>query len=75
MFYSTSACHLCEQALTLFYRATRDLDGVVLKELDVGDSDDLFERYGTKIPVLGKATGAELNWPFTEEEVRAFVLG
>ena len=66
--YSTSACHLCEQALELLRLFPGS--GWTLDEVDISDSDSLFERYGLTIPVLHREdTGAELNWPFDSEDV------
>jgi len=44
-----------------------------LTEIDIAVDDELINRYGTRIPVLGAADGStELNWPFTAAEVDAF---
>ena len=66
--YSTSACHLCEQALALLQPW---LDtGHSIEEVDISESDELFERYGVLIPVLRRPdTDAELNWPFDGDAV------
>jgi hypothetical protein len=72
--YSTSACHLCELAKDLL--APWSGAGVRLREVDISDDDELFSRYGVKIPVLRREdTGAELNWPFTALEVERLVAG
>jgi glutaredoxin-related protein len=66
--YSTSACHLCEQALELL----QSIETVELsvEEVDISDSDELFKRYGVLIPVLRREdTGAELNWPFNGQDI------
>lgn len=61
--YSTSACHLCEQALELLQPLIAD--GCAIREIDISESDELFERYGILIPVLQREdSGGELNWPF-----------
>ena len=71
--YSTSACHLCEQALDLL--RSLPASAWTLEEVDISDSDTLFERYGLLIPVLRRDdTGAELNWPFDSRDV-ARLLG
>jgi len=71
--YSTSACHLCELALQV-------IDAVLHPEyfektiVDIADSDDLIEQYGTRIPVLKVVrTGEELGWPFDEAQLIAFI--
>jgi hypothetical protein len=48
--YSTSACHLCEQALALLQPWLAQ--GCTLQVVDISESDELFERYGLLIPVL-----------------------
>ncbi|MEP5569002.1 MAG: glutaredoxin family protein [Halioglobus sp.] len=66
--YGTSACHLCELAAALL--KTADLE---FEEVDISESDALFERYGVTIPVLKRQDGVELNWPFDAASVRTFV--
>jgi glutaredoxin len=71
--YTTSGCHLCEQAKALLepYLVSRRL---WLKEVEIADSDDLIDRYGVRIPVIALAnSGAELNWPFDSQELEDFV--
>jgi len=68
--YGTSACHLCEQAAALL-----DALGASYAEEDISTSEVLFERYGLTIPVLRRGDGAELNWPFDESDLRAFLVG
>ena len=57
--YGTSACHLCGQAADLLQAADQRF-----QEVDISESDELFERYGLTIPVLRREDGEELNWPF-----------
>jgi len=67
--YTTSACHLCDQASALL--GTLQLD---LVTIDIADSDLLVAKYGIRIPVLQRTdTLAELNWPFTMHDVQQFV--
>ena len=66
--YGTSACHLCEIAEEIL-KST----GVEFTKVDIADSDELFERYGVSIPVLRRGDGKELNWPFSEESLAAFL--
>jgi len=44
-----------------------------LEEIDISGSDELFGRYGERIPVLQHADGSELCWPFYAAELIAFV--
>ncbi len=66
--YGTSACHLCELAAGLL-----DKSGAEFEEIDISDSDILFDQYGMIIPVLRKEDGQELSWPFDEEALQVFL--
>lgn len=73
--YSTSACHLCEQAAAMV-QAWRDHGlAPLVEEVDIADDDVLFERYGVRIPVLRRNDGEELGWPFSIEELGQFLAG
>ncbi|MEM1111104.1 MAG: glutaredoxin family protein [Pseudomonadota bacterium] len=73
--YSTSACHLCEQAASML-QAWRDNGlGPEIEHIDIADDDELFERYGIRIPVLGRSDGKELGWPFDMKELGNFLAG
>lgn len=70
---STSACHLCDQAKALcdsllnpeFFR---------LSVVDIAESDELIERFGTRIPVLCRVRdGVELGWPFDADQIIEFL--
>lgn len=64
--YTTSGCHLCEQAEAL---VRRQAAGVSMVEII--DDAELLERYGVRIPVLRRLdTGNELDWPFDAAGVR-----
>jgi hypothetical protein len=70
LLYSTSGCHLCEQAQEVIRRAL----GLPVDEVDIALDETLMARYGVRIPVLRRVdTGAEIGWPFGEEEVRVLV--
>ena len=70
--YSTDACHLCEQAEALLVPwAGR---GLLVAVDDIAESDELFARYGERIPVLRRTdTGAELGWPFDADALAEFL--
>ena len=58
--YSTSFCHLCEDAQQTLKQAR-----IAYTIVDILGDDLLFEQYGTRIPVLKRTdTNAELDWPF-----------
>lgn len=66
--YSTSGCHLCEEAQKLIYATL----GYAVAEVDITEDERLLERYGIRIPVLCRTdTGREVGWPFGPEEVLA----
>ena len=70
--YGTSACHLCELAEELLIALGRDTPELVFEKVDISGVDELFERYGLRIPVLRDAAGRELDWPFTAGQLREF---
>jgi len=71
--YGTSACHLCEIAQGVIEETWRERGNFTLEKIDISGSDDLFGRYGEQIPVLQHPDGRELYWPFSGDEVIAFV--
>lgn len=70
--FSTDACHLCELAESLLVPWVER--GLRVAVDDIADSDELFARYGERIPVVRRTdTDAELGWPFDAEELAAFL--
>lgn len=66
--FHTGACHLCEQARALIENLP--CEDIRLEEVDIAESEELFQRYGLSIPVLRHCRSErELNWPFTAEDV------
>ncbi|WP_266159406.1 glutaredoxin family protein [Dyella silvatica] len=68
--YQRDYCHLCDQALAVMAEARApDFDSIW-----VDDSDELEQRYGTRVPVLRDSLdGRELDWPFDAAAVRRFL--
>jgi hypothetical protein len=67
--YTRPDCHLCELAAQMLEHC--DLSW---QEVDIENSLDLIRKYGARIPVLYRPdVDRELFWPFTEENVNAFV--
>jgi hypothetical protein len=61
-------CHLCDQALALLAEARfPEFDSVW-----IDDDEALEARYGTRVPVLRRSDGAELDWPFDAAAASAF---
>ena len=73
-FYTTSGCHLCEEAQKLLVTLQNEGMGLDIDSVDIADSELLLERYGIRIPVVDTA-GREIGWPFSLEELRAFLTG
>ena len=71
--YGTSACHLCELAESLLLSLGEEGKCPQFVKVDIAESDELFERYGVRIPVLRNPDGSELNWPFTAQELSLFL--
>jgi hypothetical protein len=71
--YGTSACHLCEMAEEMIAAETQQGGHPAVAKVDISDSDELVERYGTRIPVLRHPDGRELGWPFDPAQLRAFL--
>ena len=63
-------CHLCDEALALLARVRApDFDSVF-----IDDDAALEAAYGARVPVLRDATsGCELDWPFDDDRLRAFL--
>lgn len=73
--YSTSGCHLCDQAKSLIdlYKSSNN-SGLTLTVLDIADDDNLFEQYSIRIPVVKFETiEQELSWPFGIEELALYI--
>jgi len=60
--YTTSGCHLCNQALALLEPWLAK--GLKLALVDIAEDDLLMVRYGVRIPVVASSSGVELGWPF-----------
>ncbi len=72
-FYTTSQCHLCELAEALLVNTPMPAP-IPVDAVDIAQSRQLVERYGTRIPVLRRNdTGQELDWPFTSEQLLNFL--
>lgn len=67
--YTTSHCHLCEQALALLI-SIKQQHAIDWLTIEISDDDKLIEKYGIKIPVLQRVDNqAELNWPFSADDI------
>ena len=65
----TSACHLCEQAEELLKQAN-----ISYQKIDIAEQEQWQAQYAIKIPVLlNTQYTQELCWPFTIEDIQAFM--
>lgn len=71
--FTTEGCHLCEDAHELLL-SVAERRPFHLQLQEIGDDDELVARYGIRIPVILFPDGAELGWPFTEEDVEQLIL-
>ncbi|HEY9540525.1 MAG TPA: glutaredoxin family protein [Luteimonas sp.] len=63
-------CPLCDQALAVLAAARAP----ELESVWIDDVDELEAAYGMRVPVLrDTVTGAELDWPFDADRVRAWL--
>lgn len=73
-FFTTSGCHLCEQAAEIIHRVIPDFEDLLVESVDIADDDNLMELYGVRIPVVKLDTSdADLGWPFDEAALRTFL--
>ncbi|MFN2360826.1 MAG: glutaredoxin family protein [Marinobacter sp.] len=73
IFYTTSQCQLCELAEALLVNTPMPAP-IPVDAVDIAQSEQLVERYGTRIPVLHRNdTGEELDWPFTRDQLLNFL--
>ncbi len=68
--YSTSHCHLCEQAEALLLMLSFE-HKLKWTTIEISDNANLYELYEIKIPVLKKVgTDDEICWPFNEGDIK-----
>lgn len=71
--YSTSHCHLCEQAETLLKAISKSFD-ITCLIIEIADDKTLLEHYEVKIPVLKRLdTSSEIYWPFNHKDIEVFL--
>ena len=87
--YSTSACHLCDDALVILNDLHEQMSELAKEQnflrhgeriytvnvVDIAESDSLIDVYGPRIPVLVfPSTREELAWPFDIQAAYQFIL-
>lgn len=72
---STEGCHLCDEAVEIIV-TTMNPELHQVDEVDIAYNDALMEKYALLIPVLlDEQSGAELRWPFTQQQLIDFIAG
>jgi len=68
--YQRDDCHLCDLALALMAQARAS----EFVSVFIDDDPHLETYYGERVPVLRDTKGhRELDWPFDEERLRAWL--
>ncbi|MDP3677948.1 MAG: glutaredoxin family protein [Methylotenera sp.] len=71
--YSTSHCHLCEQAESLLVTLSKQYD-INWVLIEITDDAELLENYGHIIPVIKRLNNhREIAWPFTIGDIERFI--
>ena len=71
--YTTAGCHLCDLAEEILSLAQANND-FIIKHTEIGDDNDLVERYGMRIPVIKFPDGSELGWPFELSDIESKLI-
>lgn len=67
--YRRDGCELCDQAEVLL----REIAAQPWQRVQIGWFGPHVGVYGHRVPVLRRADGAELDWPFDREQLLAFL--
>jgi glutaredoxin len=71
--YSTSHCHLCEQAYSLLVRLEKSTS-ITWQTIDITRDEKILLEYETRIPVIERQDNKiELSWPFTYQDIQTFI--
>lgn len=71
--YSRPACHLCDYAVLMLHESGAGLE---LETVNIEEELGLLARYDTAVPVFQRLdTGAELYWPFDDDDLEMFLEG
>lgn len=66
--YTTAGCHLCELADAILQNLASQYQLTIIPT-EIGDDDDLVERYGIRIPVVQFTDNTEIGWPFEQHDI------
>ena len=71
--YTTAGCHLCQLAETMLQTLSSQRD-ITINAVEIGDDDNLVERYGVSIPVIKFPNGSEIGWPFEAQDIESKLI-
>lgn len=73
--YTKLNCHLCEEAYQMLIELTLDIPlEIDMVDISHAHNHHLLDDYAERIPVLAKVDAdAELEWPFSLEDIRAYL--
>jgi len=77
--YTTSGCHLCEEAEALLepvlvYIEQETGQGIRLRGQEISESVAMVDAYGLRIPVIQlEGAAQDLGWPFDQAQVYQFI--
>lgn len=66
--YTTAGCHLCELADDIVQTLAHQYQLNIIPT-EIGDSDELVERYGIRIPVVQFPDNSDIGWPFDQHDI------
>jgi hypothetical protein len=71
--YTTSHCHLCDQAESIL-KDISVLNDIVWATLEISEDSILLQRYEIKIPVIKRVdNNIEIAWPFTAPDITSLI--
>jgi thiol-disulfide isomerase/thioredoxin len=70
--FTTEGCHLCEEAHELLLNVA-DAYPLEVYLQEIGDDEQLVARYGIRIPVVQFPDDQELDWPFSETDIKRII--
>jgi glutaredoxin len=66
--YTTAGCHLCELADAILQTLASQYQLTIIPT-EIGDDDQLVERYGIRIPVVQFPDNTDIGWPFDQHDI------
>ncbi len=67
--YTTAGCHLCELADLILQTLAKQYPLNIIST-EIGDNDELVERYGIRIPVVKFPDNTDIGWPFEQRDIQ-----